>query len=300
MSDREGRKEVIGNLLATVEVPGTLSNLGAGYDALGLAVDVTNAFSIVEGPAAPGDSDLVIATATAAAARFGGSVPAFHVVQEERVPRSRGLGSSATARVAGLLAWSTLAGRSLAEIDEDELLAFLAEAEGHPDNAWPALLGGLVICAGMAKRLTVHPDWRVAAIHPAVEVSTPRARAALPATVAHADAVANVRGTALLVAGLVDGDLEAVQRGVADRLHQAWRAPLISADGDVGRAFEAARGLGGAPFISGSGSTLAAFVHRTGAAPEAVAEALAGPFRARGVGVAVRTYRPRAVGAVVA
>ncbi len=300
MSETSRETAPIEGILGRVEVPGTLSNLGAGYDALGLAVDVANTFSIVGGPGPRGGSGLVIATAAAAAGRFGGALPTFHVVQDEQVPRSRGLGSSATARVAGLLAWSLLTDRALDSVERPELLSFLAESEGHPDNAWPALLGGLVICAGMAKRLEVHADWTVAAIHPDVRVSTPQARAALPATVAHADAVANLRGTALLVSGLLDGDLEAVQRGVTDTLHQAWRAPLIGADGEVERAFSGASALGAAPFVSGSGSTLAAFVHRSAeATAEEVSEALAQPFVEAGTGVERRVYRPRAAGAVV-
>ncbi|MCB9677200.1 MAG: homoserine kinase [Alphaproteobacteria bacterium] len=275
-----------------IEVPATLANLGSGYDALGLAVSLSNVFHVSEGDGGP-VPDLVALTANQAAGRFGGEVPPLRVVQEERVPRSRGMGSSATARVAGLLAYQWMCDN---ELHPDEQLAFLAEAEGHPDNAWPALLGGLVLCGGIAKRVEIHPGWSIAACSPSVEVSTPAARAALPAQVPHADAVANVRAVTLLLAGLLDGDVEAVRAGVADRLHQAWRAPLI---GPVEASFAAARQLGAAPFISGSGSTLAAFVPEGGDA-QSVARAMAGPFEALGQTVEARALHARTMGAVVA
>ncbi|MEZ4317420.1 MAG: homoserine kinase [Myxococcota bacterium] len=278
-----------------IEVPATLANLGSGYDALGLAVTLTNTFVVTVG--SEGVPDLVTHTAHDAARRFGGELPPFAVAQDERIPRSRGMGSSATARVAGLLTYTAICDMAL---HPDEQLAFLADAEGHPDNVWPALLGGLVLCGARAKRVEVGAGWSIAVINPVREVSTPAARKALPAQVPHADAVANVRAATLLVAGLIDGDAAAVRAGVEDRLHQRWRAPLI---GPVDEAFAAAAALGAAPFISGSGSTLAAFVPDGGDA-QAVAEAMAAPFApSGGVGEgppAVRVLHPRPDGATVA
>ena len=275
-----------------IEVPATLANLGSGYDALGLAVSLSNRFEVELGPpdAAP---DLVALTALAASRSFGGQLPGFRVRQDERVPRSRGMGSSATARVAGLLVYQSLCE---VEVDLADQLRFLAEQEGHPDNAWPALLGGLVLCGGTAKRLTIHPSWTIAICNPMRQVSTPQARRALPEKILHADAVANLRAVSMLVAGLLDGDVEAVRAGVLDRLHQPYRAPLI---GPVDACFAAARQLGAAPFISGSGSTLAAFVPQ-GVEALGVARAMAAPLEAGGGVVVVRALRPRTMGATVA
>lgn len=279
-----------------IEVPATLANLGSGYDTLGLAVTLTNVFDVREGSDEPADDDpsaLVVQTARRAARRFGGTLPPFTVEQIERVPRSRGMGSSATARVAGLLAYASLCDVALQRHDQ---LAFLADEEGHPDNVWPALLGGLVICGGRGRRVRVADGWSLAVISPPGEVSTPAARAALPESVPHADAVANIRAVALLLSGLVDGDIDAVRLGVQDHLHQPWRAPLI---GPVEPSFAAALQLGAAPFVSGSGSTLAAFV-APGTDARSVARAMAAPFQASGDEVAIRALSVRQMGAVVA
>lgn len=272
-----------------IQVPATLANLGSGYDTLGLAVDVVNTFTIREGRSAR--PDLVLQTAAAAAARFGGRLPDVVVDQHEEVPRSRGMGSSATARVAGLLLWKTLSGRDLR--DEDAL-AFLAEEEGHPDNVWPAWLGGLVVCGPVARGLQPADALRIAVACPSFEVSTPKARAVLPTVVPHEDAVANVQAVGLLLAGLLSGDIEALRHGVEDRLHQPARAHLL---GPVDDAFTGARRLGAAPFVSGSGSTLAAFV--VDGRGEEVAAALAAPYRATGTAVTTRVVRVRTAGATI-
>lgn len=269
-----------------IEVPATLSNLGSGYDVLGLAIGVANRFVVTEGSSASPGSELVVRTAQRAAARFGGTLPSIGVRQEEHVPRSRGMGSSATARVAGLLAYQHLVG----PVDPADALGFLAEEEGHPDNVAPALLGGLVVCGAVPVRLPIAPV-RIALCVPDREVSTPLARKALPVQVDHADAVTTLAALGQLLAGLTQGDFAAIARGVHDRLHQPYRAPLI---GPVDEAFAAARAAGGAPFISGSGSTLAAFVQDDALA---VAEALAAPLRAAGIPCQVSEVAVREQGA---
>lgn len=255
-----------------IEVPGTLSNLGPGYDVLGLAIDRVNRFVVEEGRGENPGSELVLLTAERAAQHFGGVLPAIRITQIEAVPRARGMGSSATARVAGLLAYQHFVG----PVETAAALAFLAAEEGHPDNVAPALLGGLVVCGAHPARLPMAPIG-IAVCVPALEVETPAARAALPQRLLHADAVFTLTALGQLLYGLTQGDFEAVRRGVADRVHTPWRAPLI---GPVDDCFERARALGGAPFISGSGSTLAAFVQGD---PLPVAQALAEPLRAAGI-----------------
>jgi homoserine kinase len=287
----------------TVDVPATLSNLGPGYDTLGLAVDLTNTFHLepaegwwAEGQRTDPDEHLTLATARRAAERFGGQLRGLAVRQEERVPRARGLGSSATARVAGLWAALRLGG---ARAPVDEQIAFLSEEEGHPDNVAPALLGGLVAVrtvGGRPHALSLGcPSLSVALCVPDREVSTPLARERLPRQVAHGDAVANLGSLAFLLAGLLRDDPEALALGLDDRLHQPYRAPLI---GPVDESLAAAREAGAiGAFVSGSGSTLAAFVAPDGPV-QAVAEALARPFRGEGgPGARALGVRPRATGA---
>ena len=192
--------------------------------------------------------------------------------------------------MAGLLAYE----RFVRPVDRDAALGFLSRAEGHPDNVTPALLGGLVVCGTPPVQLAIAPV-QIALCVPEVEVSTPSARRALPAHHAHEDVVASLGALALLLAGLVNGDPVALRQGVGDAIHQPYRSPLI---GPVSQAFDAAVALGGAPFISGSGSTLAAFVAPTADAG-AIAEAMARCFRDRGVAATAMVTTPRSHGAIV-
>jgi len=145
----------------TVSVPATLSNLGPGYDVLGLALSWRNRFTFrvtkdrgqfqADGKVISPMRHLSFRTLIDAIKAFGGELNSgLCLTQEECVPRSRGLGSSATARVAGLLAYLELTGR---HIPLDEQVSFLADAEGHPDNITPALRGGLTLCGQEQGRL---------------------------------------------------------------------------------------------------------------------------------------------------
>jgi homoserine kinase len=289
-----------------VTVPATLSNLGPGFDCLGLAVSLLNRFTFtfspgwsVDGVAVDPQEHLTLRTARRAAERFSTSLVGLHVVQQEGVPRERGLGSSATARVAGMLA---VLSRSSEAPPLDDQLEFLAADEGHPDNVVPALVGGLNIITrdGEARlrtlRLAPPKGLAVALCIPDRPVATEQARAILPDEVSRADALFNVSRVACLLVGLLEGRVDALALGVEDRLHQPWRAPLI---GPVDQAFAMARSLGGAaPFISGSGSTLACFVPE-GVDADAVADAMCGPFRAQGSAACAHVARPLARGALI-
>ena len=137
------------------------------------------------------------------------------------MPLSGGLGTSAAAIVAGLVAAD-----SMYELDAD-LLALATRMEGHPDNVAAALLGGFVLCAdGRAERFDVPGGLEAVLVVPHEPVRTAAARAALPAEVPMADAVFNVAHAGLLVLGLVRGDWDLVARGLDDRLHQPRREHL--------------------------------------------------------------------------
>jgi homoserine kinase len=189
----------------------------------------------------------------------------FRIASE--IPLSGGLGSSAAAIVAGLMAAD-----HIFELDAD-LLALASELEGHPDNVAAALSGGFVICAdGEAARFEPPTGLEALAVVPEQAVRTRAARAALPEQVPLPDAVFNVAHGALLTLGLARGDWDLLARGLDDRLHQRQRASLFPRSFELaGRAREL--GALGAT-ISGAGPTvlLWCFYEQTGA----VAEALAG------------------------
>jgi homoserine kinase len=200
------------------------------------------------------------------------------------IPLAGGLGSSAAAIVAGLMAAD-----HLFELDAD-LLAAASELEGHPDNVAAALRGGFVISAeGQATRFDPPSGLEALAVVPSQPVRTRAARAALPAEVPMKEAVFNIAHAALLTLGLLEGDWDALGRGLHDRLHEQRRAELFP------RSFELAsraRELGAlGATISGAGPTVLVwcFYEQTGAVVEALGREIAGwatllrtPFEAQG------------------
>ena len=217
-----------------VRVPASSANLGPGYDVLAAAlalqieleVEETGEFSVeAEGLDVPRDRSNLIVRA------FESLHPAdqigFRISSE--VPLSAGLGSSAAAIVAGLLAADHLYELALEPTD---VLVRAAEIEGHPDNVAAALYGGFVLCSQGREGLTatrLDPPQGVEGvlvIPNDQQVPTNQAREAIPAEVPHADAVANVAAASELVLGIERSDLALIERGLADRLHQPQRAHL--------------------------------------------------------------------------
>jgi homoserine kinase len=170
------------------------------------------------------------------------------------VPLSGGLGTSAAAIVAGLVAAD-----SLFELDAD-LLAFATELEGHPDNVAAALHGGFVICAdGQATRLDGPAGLEAVLVVPHRAVRTYQARAALPPDVPMGDAVFNIAHAALLAVGLARGELDLVARGLRDRIHQPRRAALYPQSAELLTHAPELGALGAT--ISGSGPTVLVWTH---------------------------------------
>ena len=176
-----------------------------------------------------------------------------------RIPMSRGLGSSSSAIVAGIYAGNILSGN---RFNDDELLGFATEIEGHPDNVAPALLGGFTISymdGRKAHSLRVEPvkPLKFIAVVPERRLPTVLARQAIPKTVSHHDAVFNTSRASLLVGALLSGEYQYLASGLEDKLHQPYRAHLIPGLDDV---FEAARNAGAYnAIISGAGSTVMAY-----------------------------------------
>jgi homoserine kinase len=208
-----------------VRVPASSANLGPGFDvmaaALALALEVevveTGSFAVHTELDVPTDRTNLVVRA------FEMLHPAddFQFRIDSQIPLSGGLGSSAAAIVAGLVAAD-----HLFELDAD-LLGAATALEGHPDNVAAALHGGFVICEnGRVHEIPTPMGLEALLVVPDVAVRTELARAALPAAVPLADAVANLAAVATLTLGLTAGDWDAIAAGLADRLHQPRRAPL--------------------------------------------------------------------------
>ena len=275
----------------TVIVPATSANCGPGFDVLGLACNLYNEFTY-ELTAAP-SFELEVCGEGAGRLQTGSRNLAFksflrlwnEVTNKQRVglrlqmqnniPMSRGLGSSSTAIVAGLVAADYFAQSGL---DKMELLKYATEIEGHPDNVAPALLGGMTISymkddkAHSLRFLPVKELAYIAAV-PETPLSTHLARQAIPQSIAHADAVFNAGRSALLMGAMLTGDYAFLPDALEDRLHQPFRKPLIKGTEQVFAAAKAAGAYGA--IISGAGSTLMAY-----ADPAADCESIAAAMRA--------------------
>jgi homoserine kinase len=278
----------------TVRVPASSANLGPGFDALGLALALYNEVTIEEadvvvvsidgggqGRLDVGADNVVARGARLAYEAAGRAFRGARIHCVNRIPLSRGLGSSAAAWVGGLVGANALLGEP---IDRRGILMLAARAEGHPDNVAAAVLGGLTVsCADgaaiAAVSLVVPPALRFIALVPDVESATRDARAVLPTEVPRADAVFNVQRVSLLVAALGAGSLDLIATAMDDRLHQPYRLRLFPWMEKVVAAARGAGALGCA--LSGAGPSMLAVVDGpTAAVAGAMEEALA----AAGVG----------------
>lgn len=244
-----------------VRVPASSANLGPGYDVMAAAVSLhleleveeTGEFSVDAGEldVATGRDNLIVRAFESLHTADGIS---FTIRSE--IPLARGLGSSAAAIVAGLAAADHLFELALTK---EEMLVRATELEGHPDNAAAAIYGGFVICetvggAPRAARFDPPEGLEGLVVVPSDEVSTTRAREAIPAEIPLSDAVENISAASFLVLGLERGDLDLVARGLRDRIHQPRRRELYERSMDL---VEAAPGIGAlGATISGAGPTV--------------------------------------------
>jgi homoserine kinase len=245
-----------------VRVPASSANLGPGYDTMAAALDLfleleveeTGEFGFDPGPLElPTGRDNLLVRA------FESLHPADGIAfrLKQGIPLARGLGSSAAAIVAGLAAADHLYELALSA---EELLVRATEIEGHPDNVAAAIYGGFVVCgpgadgAPSAARFDPPGGLEGIAVIPAEEVSTERAREAIPAEIPLGDAVANIAAASRLVLGLQRADLDLVAAGLADRIHQPRRRDLYPRSMDL---VDSARELGAlGATISGAGPTV--------------------------------------------
>ncbi|MCS6781804.1 MAG: homoserine kinase [Gloeomargarita sp. SKYBB_i_bin120] len=285
-----------------VWVPATTANLGPGFDCLGAALDFGNRFRFtvrsagkpveVVGADLPPDN-LAYRAFALVYERLGQPVPPVTLALQLEVPLARGLGSSATAIVAGLLAAQYLLGQP---VPETELLDWAVALEGHPDNVVPAWRGGCcLVCDGHVCAISWHSDVVPVLAIPDFPLATAEARAVLPAQVPYRDAVANLGALGCLLQGLQRGDPTLLRRGLQDRLHQPYRRRLIPGYDQVEQAALAAGAYG--VVISGAGPTLLALT--APAQAEGVAVAMVQAWRELGVQALTRVAKVTAQGAQV-
>lgn len=264
----------------TARVPATAANLGPGFDCFGLALDLCNEVTVDtelepgvtwegEGAAelATDGTDMVSRAMRQIARDADQELPPFHLHGLNRIPLERGLGSSSAAAVAGV-ALSRAWFRSPDPLEGREpVFAAAAEMEGHPDNAAPAVYGGLTVVAdGRVRRFDVAPAIRPVILVPEdVRLSTDAARRALPELVPLHDAVANVAHGALTLQALTTGDAELLFAGLRDRLHEDVRLSLVPS---VRERFDELRAAGVPVCVSGAGPSLLAFERDDHPVPE--------------------------------
>ena len=257
----------------TVTVPATTANIGVGFDCLGAALTMANEFQFavvdnaklkitVEGEEAykvgTGQNNLIYRSLLELYRRIGQTPPSLEINIKLSVPLSRGLGSSATAIVGGLLGANSLAGNPLAR---KEIMNIAIALEGHPDNVVPALLGNCLLS------VKDNADWQICPIQwhrdiipvvaiPDFELSTEAARSVLPANYSRTDAIFNISRMGLLVRALATNNGEWLEMALADKIHQPYREQLITGYSTLREAAVKAGAYG--MVISGAGPTLLA------------------------------------------
>jgi homoserine kinase len=262
-----------------VDVPASTANLGAGYDCLALALDLGNRVEVevrgwsrgqieltVDGEGANELSadreNRVVQGVEAALREVRGEIPegvGWRIEMRNDIPLARGLGSSAAATVAGLVAGNALLGEPLTSAD---LLRLATAVEGHPDNAAAALLGGFTVAAQTedgveALRFDAPRDLRAVLFVPEMRLPTAEMRRVLPERVPRADAVSNLTRAAVGVAGIATGRLDLLRLMTVDRLHEPYRATIFPQLPRFVADARAAGALGAC--LSGAGSTIVAF-----------------------------------------
>jgi homoserine kinase len=274
-----------------VRVPASSANLGPGFDVLAAALALHLELEVVETGsfAVKSSLDLPLDRSNLVVRAFEALHPAdgFEFRISSKIPLSGGLGSSSAAIVAGLMAAD-----HLFELDAD--IATLAiEMEGHADNVAAALHGGFVVCDGPRfHRFEAPMGLEAVLVVPTASVRTELARAALPASVPIGDAAFNVAHAAMLVLGLCGGDWDLIAGGLADRLHQPYRAHLFPRSAELLAQAASLGGLGAT--ISGAGPTVLVWSHyqQTAAVVAALNERTRGwasviraPFESQGADV---------------
>ncbi|MFU0662865.1 homoserine kinase [Gardnerella vaginalis] len=295
----------------SVKVPATSANLGSGFDTAGIALeyfdslmfalDESQDVSVIihgegEDTLPKDETHLVVSTFRKACKIFGLPNLRFTLEARNQIPQARGMGSSASAIVAGVAAAWTFAHEG--ELNREEIFEIAAAIEGHPDNVAPAVFGGLTMSWKDSDsqefhtvRYKVSKDISVSVFVPNFELSTELARRALPANVPYGDAIFNVSRAAMIPVafGALNGEsCDAVKSNLSrnellfeatqDALHQPYRASLMQDSWDL---VEALREAGFAAAISGAGSCVAVFYAVDSALADSQIDKIAEPWLSR-------------------
>jgi homoserine kinase len=279
----------------TVSAPASSANLGAGFDAVALALELRMTARVSD--LSPGSSshwtysgahapthDGLRGCVERGIVRIAPDAPPLQVALDNAIPLGAGLGSSAAAHALGV----AIGARLVDHAPDDDLLAHtVAELEGHPDNALAAWYGGAVVAAlgddGLTSARFAPPQAAAVVVVPDIELPTAEARALMPQTYGQADAVHNVQRAALLGAALASGRLDLLRAATRDRLHQPYRAAMVPGLPEMLALDDPAVV---AVALSGAGPSVLALVRE---GPERIGRLIAGIFARHGVRSAVLT-----------
>ncbi len=295
--------------MITVRLPASTSNLGPGFDVLGLALsaylhltaEIHEKVEISVGGFGAGEiprdeTNLVYQAACEFYKRIGKALSGLRVQIDNQIPTNGGLGASGAAIAGGVLIANDL---SRAHLPKEELFDIAASIEGHPDNVSATLFGGLTVnCLGDGRwryrSIPISPTLKIVAVMPEFRILTSDARRVLPPKITLSDAIHNIGHTAYLVSSLQAGDFETLRSAMSDRLHEPFRAQLIPGYDEVKRAGLEQGAL--SVNVSGSGSTVVAFALNN---EHEIGEAMVKAFAASGVKADHKLLTVDNVGAVV-
>lgn len=258
-----------------IKIPATTANFGSGFDVLGAALKLYNEIEVsevgsrkseveitIEGEGKDtlpeNEKNAVVRSMNAVFKICKKSPPVYRLRLINRIPLARGLGSSAAARLGGIVAANEICGKKLSD---DEVIQIVSKLEGHPDNVVPSFFGGLCICNFNEKnvkyaKLKMPSDLKAVLCIPGFELSTDKARNNLPKIIHHKDAVFNSGRVALFMSAIIQKKYELLSIAMEDKLHQPYRKKFIPGMEDV---FNSAKKSGAyGVCISGSGPTIIA------------------------------------------
>jgi len=253
-----------------IKVPATSASFGPGFDWLGIALNMYNTFFIEEietGLEINGcdeffsnEANLMYTSMKESFKIIGYNPKGLKIKFESDIPMSRGLGSSASCILAGVMAANEI---SLSGLSKNEILEIASSIEGHPDNIAPALFGGMTISIQENNqvyydKIKISEGLKFCALIPDFTLSTEKSRSILPDTVSYKDAVFNVGRVSLIVSALVNGNLDLINLACQDKLHQTYRGTLIQGYDDIIHKSKLSDSLG--VFLSGAGPSIMAIL----------------------------------------
>ncbi|WFD09388.1 homoserine kinase [Tepidibacter hydrothermalis] len=256
--------------MINVRIPATTANVGPGFDCLGIALNIYNNFFVEEiedGLIIEGCDDeycnednLIYKSMKKCFEKIGYKHKGIRIKIENDIPISRGLGSSASCVLAGVIGANKIAGNKL---NKNEILKISSEIEGHPDNVAPALLGGMVtsIKEGddiYCSKINIPKGLKFCALIPDFKLSTEKSRAVLPNEIPYKDGVFNVGRVSLMVSALINGQFDLIKLACKDNLHQKYRGSLIKDYDDIINKCKDLDSVG--VFLSGAGPTIMAMI----------------------------------------